>query len=429
MSIQELPASGSDFPSLTGTRVLLGVSASIAAHRALDLASLLRKAGAEVRAVLTESVPHLVGPAAFDAITHQRTITSLWGSGHEGEMDHLAVTKWADVFVVCPATANVIGTLAHGIAADALGTFAVAWNKRPLLIAPAMNPEMYRNGAVQANLKTLADRGHEIIEPVVGPTACDDVGKGRLAPVELIFDRIVEQVRCGQSLAGKTVLITSGPTREFADDVRCITNPSTGKQGVAIAEEAMARGARVVFITGPVSIPLPAGLGKVLRVTSADEMLAAVLAELPTIDVAVFAAAVSDWKPADRIRGKEKKASKSGEVEMKLVRTPDIAATANKHRNDDQIFIGFAAESTNLAGYAGEKMRGKGFSLVFANPINEAGAGFGSETNRGLILRHDGSRREIATASKNEIARILLDELEGFMATRAGATEPTHYCI
>ncbi|MEO8376225.1 MAG: bifunctional phosphopantothenoylcysteine decarboxylase/phosphopantothenate--cysteine ligase CoaBC, partial [Candidatus Sumerlaeota bacterium] len=339
MSIQPLTVSESDFPSLAGIKVLLGVSSSIAAHRALDLASLLRKAGAEVRAVLTESVPHLIGPAAFDAITHQRTITSLWGSGHEGEMDHLAVTKWADVFVVCPATANVIGTLANGVAADALGTFAVAWNKRPLLIAPAMNPEMYRNSAVQANLKTLQQRGHEIIEPVVGPTACDDVGKGRLAPVEMIFDRIVDQIHRGQSLAGKTVLITSGPTREFADDVRCITNPSTGKQGAAIAQEAISRGARVIFVTGPVSIPLPQGLDKVRRITSADEMLAAVLEELPAIDIAIFAAAVSDWKPVDRMRGKEKKSSRAGEVEMKLVRTPDIAATANKKRQGDQVFI------------------------------------------------------------------------------------------
>ncbi|MCC6547645.1 bifunctional phosphopantothenoylcysteine decarboxylase/phosphopantothenate--cysteine ligase CoaBC [Candidatus Sumerlaeota bacterium] len=430
MSIQMLPVSGSDGPMLPGVKVLLGVSSSIAAHRALDLASLLRKAGAEVRAVLTEAVPHLIGPAAFDAITHQRTITSLWGSGHEGEMDHLAVTKWADVFVVCPATANVIAELAHGIAHDALGTFAVAWNKRPLLIAPAMNPEMYRNSAVQANLGALAERGHEIIEPVVGPTACDDVGRGRLAPVELIFDRIVDQIRRGQTLSGKTILITSGPTREFADDVRCITNPSTGKQGVAIAQEAMARGARVVFVTGPVSIPLPKGLHKIRRVTSADEMLAAVLEEQPAIDIAVFAAAVSDWKPADRMHGKEKKTSKDGEVEMKLVRTPDIAATANRRRTEGQVFIGFAAESTNLESYAGEKMRGKGFSLVFANPINESGAGFGSDTNRGLILRHDGTRREVATASKSEIARILLDELEGFMEMRDAAPDSSiHYFI
>jgi phosphopantothenoylcysteine decarboxylase/phosphopantothenate--cysteine ligase len=400
---------------LSGVKILLGVSSSIAAHRALDLASLLRKAGAEVRAVLTANVPNLIGPAAFDAITHQRTITSLWGSDHAGEMDHLAVTKWADVFVVCPATANTIAVLATGLAADALGTFAVAWNKGPILIAPAMNPEMYRNAAVQANLQTLIARGHQVIEPVVGPTACDDVGKGRLVPVELILERIVAQVRGGvspKSLAGKRVLVTSGPTREFADDVRCITNPSTGKQGLAIALAARARGAEVVYITGPSAVAIPGNLGKVRRIVSADEMLAAVLEELPACDVAIFAAAVSDWKPAERIAGKEKKTAVADAMELKLVRTPDIAATANRQRRPGQVFIGFAAESTNLEGYAGEKMKRKGFSLVFANPINENGAGFGSETNRGLILRADGTKREVGTASKEEIARILLEELE-----------------
>lgn len=415
-----------DCHPLAGVKVLLGVSSSIAAHRALDLASMLRKAGAEVRAVLTENVPKLIGPAAFDAITHQRTITSLWESDHAGEMDHLAVTKWADVFAIVPATANTIGVLAHGLAHDALGTFAVAWNKRPILIAPAMNPEMLRNPAVQANLRTLIERGHEIIEPVVGPTACDDVGKGRLAPVELIFDRIVEQItraESGRPLAGQRILITSGPTREFADDVRCITNPSTGKQGLALAAAARDRGAEVILVTGPTTLPMPAGLAAIRRVVSADQMLAAVLDELPRMDIAIFAAAVSDWKPADRLIGKAKKSDGEAAMSLDLVRTPDIAATANRQRRPEQVFVGFAAESTNLEGYAGEKMKRKGFSLVFANPINEQGAGFGADSNRGLVLRADGTKREVGTLSKDDVARLLLDELQAILPARPRHTE------
>lgn len=400
--------------------MLLGVSSSIAAHRALDLASLLRKLGAEVRAVLSERTPNLIQPAAFDAITHQRTITTLWGGEHAGEMDHLAATKWADLFVILPATANTLAVLAHGLAPDALGTLAVAWNKRPLLIAPAMNPEMLRNAATQANLATLRSRGHCIIEPVTGPTACDDVGKGRLAPVEDVVRVIAEHARAGTArpFLGRRILITSGPTREFADDVRCITNPSTGRQGLALAQVAVEQGAEVVLVTGPTQLPLPAGLRHVVRVTSADEMLAAVLQHLPEADAVIFAAAVSDWKPAERESGKQKKTSQEGEAILRLVRTPDVAATANAQRRPEQVFVGFAAESTNLEGYAGDKMRRKGFALVFANPINEAGAGFGTETNRGLILRADGSKADVEPTSKEAIARRLLGELLPLLPAR-----------
>lgn len=399
--------------NLAGARVLLGVSSSIAAHRALDLASMLRKAGAEVRAVLTRNATNLVGIAAFDAITHQRTIASLWGSGHEGEMDHLAVTKWATDFVVAPATANTLAVLAHGLAPDALGTFAVAWNKSPLIIAPAMNPEMWRNAAVQENVATLRRRGHRFVGPDSGPTACDDIGRGRLAPVEEIFAAIAEAHRARTApgpLAGKRVLITAGPTREFADDVRCITNPSTGRQGIALAEAALELGAaEVVLVLGPTTLRPPTAV-RTIPVVSADDMLAAVLRESDAADVLVFSAAVSDWKPAERHNGKEKKTAVAAENSLQLVRTPDIAATANGKRRPGQVFVGFAAESHNLAAYAGEKMARKGFSLVFANPINEPGAGFGGDTNRGLLLLADGTQRRVEQASKHDIARLILNE-------------------
>jgi len=395
-------------------KILLGVSSSIAAHRALDVASALRKTGAEVRAVLTENVPHLIGPGAFDAITHQRTVTSLWGSAHAGDMDHLAATKWADVFAIVPATANTLAVLAHGIASDALGTFAVAWAKGPLLIAPAMNPDMWRNAAVQANVSVLQTRGHEFIGPVSGSTACDDVGLGRLAAVDDIVAMILETGhRAGRpkKLSGKKILITGGPTREFADRFRCITNPSTGRQALSLAAQAVLEGAEVTLILGPTELNLPPGIKVVRRITTAQEMLSATLAELPNQDAAIFAAAVSDWRPASEFAGKLKKTDAASHLEMRLERTPDVAAACNQQRKLGQVFVGFAAETENLEGYAGEKMTRKGFSLVFANPIGEANAGFASHNNRGLLLRADGSKLEVPTASKTAIARLILEEL------------------
>lgn len=399
-------------PDLSGLKVLLGVSSSISAYRALDVASALRKSGAEVRAVMTADATKLVSAAAFDAITHRRTITSLWGSDHAGEMDHLDVTKWADVFAIVPATGNTLATIAHGLATDALGTFVLAWNKRPLLIAPAMNPEMWRNVATQANVEILRSRGHVFIGPDNGRMACDDIGIGRLASVEELCRAITDYSSISsRKLKGKRILITAGPTREFADDVRCITNPSTGKQGFALAEQAMAEGAEVILVLGPTPLDPPKGLHKLIRIDTAEAMLSAVLEELPSIHIAIFSAAVSDWKPAERYDGKEKKTEVADEMTMRLIRTPDIAATANLKRKPEQIFVGFAAESTNLEGYAGEKMRRKGFSLVFANPINEADAGFGSSSNRGLLLRDDGSKISVSGRSKMDVARLILDEV------------------
>ncbi len=394
---------------LTGRRILIGVSSSIAAHRALDLASMLHKSGAEVRAVLTPNVPNLVGPAAFDAITHHRTIVTQWGNYHAGDMDHLSATKWADFFVICPATANTLATLAHGLAQDALGTFAVAWNKRPLLIVPAMNPEMWRNAAVAANAALLRERGHEFLGPVSGPTACDDVGPGRMVDIADVYTAIVGRLSSGDSLAGRRVVVTAGPTREFADDVRCITNPSSGRMGFALVEELRAAGAEVVLVLGPTPLNPPGGVA-VRRVITADEMLAVVLEELPRADAVFFSAAVSDWRPAERHHGKEKKTEAGGEMTMRLVRTPDIAATAHENRRPGQVFVGFAAESTNLAAYAGDKMHRKGFQIVFANPVNESGAGFESDTNHGLLLFGDGRQEVVEPTSKRAIARRLVGE-------------------
>lgn len=401
----------SPLETLRGTKILLGVSSSIAAYRALDLASHWRKGGCEVRAVLTPDTTNLVGTAAFDAITGNRTIVNLWGHEHTGGMDHLAATKWADLFVIAPATANTLAILAAGLAPNALGTFAVAWNKTPLLLAPAMNPEMWRHPATQENVGKLTARGHRFVAPAEGLMACQDEGVGRLAPVEEITAALarLHGESTTRPLAGRRVLITAGPTREFADDVRCITNPSTGRMGMALAREAVRMGADVTLILGPTQVDASGPWNPLHRVESAEDMLHATLHELPVADIAIFSAAVSDWRPADRKTGKEKKETAGSEVTLRLVRTSDVAATCNEHRRAGQIFVGFAAESSNVEENARDKMERKGFDLVFANAINEPGSGFAGETNAGTLLGTGGLRQEVGLANKGHVARVILE--------------------
>ncbi|MEQ8820248.1 MAG: bifunctional phosphopantothenoylcysteine decarboxylase/phosphopantothenate--cysteine ligase CoaBC [Sumerlaeia bacterium] len=399
-------------------RLLLGVSSSIAAYRALDLASLIVKEGGQVRVVLTPNTVNLVSAAAFEAITGRPAIVSLWGSGHEGQMDHLGATKWANAFAVAPATAATIGRLAHGLADDALSTFAVAW-PGALVIAPAMNPAMYGNPAVQENLRTLSDRGHVLIEPGEGRLACGDIGPGRLAPVESILETILNQASPTSSpLAGRRILITSGPTREFADPARCITNPSTGKMGVALAREAHRLKARVTLVSGPSDLPLPDGLRKVVRVTTAEEMRDAVLANMEEAEILIFAAAVCDWKPATSSMTKAKKEGAEPEMALRLVRTPDVAMAANEARRPGQYFVGFAAESHDLVKHAREKMERKGFDFVVANPINEEGSGFGSETNRAVLVDAR-NEEDVPMTTKGELAAVILRRVAAALSVAA----------
>ncbi len=404
----------------SGLRLLLGVSSSIAAYRALDIASRIVKGGGEVRVVMTANATKLVGKAAFDAITGQKTVVSLWDSEQPGEMDHLAATKWANVFCVAPTSANTLAKLALGLADDALSTFAIAW-PRPMVIAPAMNPTMYQHATVRGHVAALRARGNLIVEPAFGPTACGDMGQGRLADVEDILIAIVERLRGTierPNLAGKHLLITSGPTREFADPVRCITNPSTGRMGVALARQAILAGARVSLVTGPCDLPMPDGLANLERVVSAEEMRDAVVKLLPEANAAIFAAAVSDWRPETKAEKKAKKEDGPEEVEIRLVRTPDVAVEAAKHRQPGQVFIGFAAESHELIQNARTKMHRKSFDLIVANPITEKGAGFGSDTNRATLLGKD-SQREIAPTTKDLLAVEILRELDALLKNAA----------
>jgi phosphopantothenoylcysteine decarboxylase/phosphopantothenate--cysteine ligase len=409
----------------SGLRLLLGVSSSIAAHRALDVASTVIKGGGEVRVVMTPTATRLVGAAAFVAITGRPVITSLWESAHPGEMDHLASTKWANVFCIAPATAATLARLATGLADDAVATFALAWPK-PLVIAPAMNPTMYASIPVQEHVATLHSRGHRLVGPVEGLTACGDNGLGRMSSVEDILIAIVEAFRAGTnlpSLEGRRLLITSGPTREFADPVRCITNPSTGRMGVALARAALACGGSVVLVTGPCELPMPAGAIQVERITTAEEMRDVVLAHLSKATDVIFAAAVSDWRPETRMREKQKKDSVADEMVLRLVRTPDVAGEAAKHRRAGQVFVGFAAESHNLIANARGKLQSKGFDLVVANPVTEPGAGFGTDTNHAWLVTGR-SEREVPTTTKDALAVEILREMVRVEIRNSGEEYP-----
>ncbi len=416
-----------------GVNILIGVSASVAAHRALDLASALRKAGHEVAAVFSDHAPQLLSPLAMEAVTGRRVVTSLWDQHQGGSMDHLALTKWADLFVVVPATANTLANLALGIGSDAMGTMALAWPQtRPLILCPAMNPTMYAHPVVQQHQSTLESRGALFIGPVDGDTACRDVGLGRLAPVDMILESILSFYRLPRiDLRGQTVLVTGGPTAEPIDPVRQITNPSTGRMAIALAQEAHRAGAEVLLVLGPTSLPTPASANRleIHRIRTAQEMAECVARLQPRANALIFAAAVADWTPANPAEGKLRKETLAPDasITIELVRTPDVALQAHQERRPGQIMVGFSADSDDPVQTALQKAQRKGFNLVFANPIDQPDAGFGSDTNHGWLIepRPAASPRDprveaITVTGKTEVARRILERLSQLLAGEKG---------
>lgn len=431
------PSSSGNSPAtpadLDGRRVLLGVCSSIAVYRALDIVSQLVKRGAQVQVVMTAEATELVRPLAFETISRHRVVTSLWERPHAYEMEHLEWTKWAEVMVVAPATANAIGKIAHGIADDALTTAVLAWPGR-LLLAPAMNPTMWQSVALQENVARLRDRGVEFVGPVTGSTACGDIGLGRMASVEEILERIVAALKssppppstpaktraAGTSpLCGKRVVITSGPTREFFDPVRFLSNPSSGKMGHALAAEAAARGAVVTLIHGPVSIPPPPCVEEIVAVTTAQEMCDAVMDRAGRTDVAIFAAAVSDWRPAERMEKKQKKEGAGERIEIALVRNPDIALQSLKAMPKKSVRVGFAAETHDHAKNAESKRRAKKFDLLVANNVLGPDGAFGADDNQAWLFSGGAEPRPLRRMAKADLAAELLDEIERLLAARS----------
>ncbi|MDT8901513.1 bifunctional phosphopantothenoylcysteine decarboxylase/phosphopantothenate--cysteine ligase CoaBC [Anaeroselena agilis] len=391
---------------LAGKCVVLGVSGGIAAYKAVEVASRLRKQGASVYVVMTRAATKFVTPLTFREISGNPVVTSMWDEPKNWNVEHVALATRADLFLVAPATANVIGKLAAGIADDMLTTTLLA-TKAPVVLAPAMNCNMYLNPLVQANIAKLTGLGYHFIPPDEGLLACGVEGPGRLPEPAAIVDKVAALLGAGGGMAGRKVLVTAGPTREAIDPVRYISNHSSGKMGYAIARTAAARGADVVLVTGPTELAPPPGV-RVARVETAAEMMAAVLAEFDDCDVVVKAAAVADYRVQAPAGQKIKK--RDDELALTLVKNPDILAELGR-RKQGQLLVGFAAETEELVGHARDKLTRKNLDMIVANDVTLPGAGFGADTNIVKLLYPDGRVEEYGRTAKDELAGIILDKI------------------
>lgn len=386
--------------------ILIVVTGGIAAYKACDLTSRLSKTGHEIRVVMTEHATKFVTPLTFESLCHRPVLTSLFEDHPEDPIAHVNLAKWADVVCVVPATANIIGKIAHGIADDLASTVCLAAFRKRIL-CPAMNVHMYENEAVQDNLRVLRNGGWEILEPVSGLLACQDEGKGKLPPVETIAETVLSSLH-DKPLAGKRVVVTAGPTQEALDPVRFISNHSTGKQGYAIARAARNLGAETVLITGPVSLAAPSGM-EVVPVVSALEMFEAVKARQDA-DIFVLAAAVSDFRPKDVSDQKIKKRDASLVTELEP--NPDILAWLGEHKRPGQKLVGFAMETQNLEENARHKLEAKHCDLLVANDLFVPGAGFGTDTNVVLFITPEKTRR-LEKTTKEDLGYRILEEAAG----------------
>jgi phosphopantothenoylcysteine decarboxylase / phosphopantothenate---cysteine ligase len=395
-------------------KVLLGITGCIGAYKAAEVLRGLQKAGASVRVMMTRSATEFVQPLTFEALSGQPVIVEMYDRPNYAVIEHIAVAREADLLLIAPATANVLAKLAHGIADDFLSTVYLS-NTNPVLIAPAMNVEMWSHPATQANLKTLQERGVHFVDPGSGYQACGEIGVGRLAEPEHIVNRALEIIRNPQSairndLAGEHLLITAGPTVEDLDPVRFITNRSSGKMGYALAEAAQARGANVTLISGPTKLQPPKDLD-LIAVRSTREMYDAVMSKVSESTVFIGCAAVADYRPVHRAEQKLKKNGRQG-ITLELEATEDIIAAVGAASHDhNRIVIGFAAESESLLQNAANKIKSKQLDFIVANDITRVDAGFDVETNHATILRRDGSQLELPLQSKRALASAVLDEI------------------
>ncbi|MCI6086068.1 MAG: bifunctional phosphopantothenoylcysteine decarboxylase/phosphopantothenate--cysteine ligase CoaBC [Selenomonas sp.] len=423
--------------SLTGKHVVLGVTGGIAAYKAVEVVSRLRKKGAHVHVIMTRGAQNFVTELTFREMSGEPVITDMWAKVTHYHVEHIALAQLADVILVAPATANVLAKAACGMADDMLTTTLLA-TKAPIFVAPAMNTAMYENPVTQENIERLRTRGVHIIAPASGPLACGTRGAGRLPePVELVdvlerfFDGAnptshdaAETVAADanetdatqkRDLVGRKILVTAGGTHEPLDPVRFLGNRSTGKMGFAVAEAAAARGADVMLVAGPVHLATPAGVRRV-DVLTAQEMHDAVLAEYETADAVIKAAAVADYRPKERAGQKIKK--KDGSLVLELVRNPDILKELGE-RKTHQILVGFAAETERVLEYAAGKLKKKNLDFIVANDVSRTDAGFSADTNRVTILGADGTQTQPPLMSKRALADVILDGVAGALAAQA----------
>lgn len=391
---------------LNGKTVVLGVTGSIAAYKIATLASMLVKQHADVHVIMTQNATNFIHPTTFETLTNHKCLIDTFDRNFQFHVAHVNLAQQADIMMIAPASANVIGKLANGIADDMLTTTALAC-KAPILISPAMNTNMYDNPVLQDNLKKLEYYGREIIEPATGMLACRDIGKGKMPEPEVLMQYILRTIAMNKDLTGKKVLVTAGPTQEALDPVRYITNHSTGKMGYAIAENAMLRGADVTLITGRCAIEPPMFV-RVVPVVSAQDMYEAVMAEQNSADIIVMTAAVADYRPADFSEEKIKK--KDGDLSIPLVRTTDILGTIGPKKRSDQFLCGFSMETQNMIENSKAKITKKHLDMIVANNVKVVGAGFGTDTNVITIITPD-SEKELPIMSKKEVARVLFDEI------------------
>lgn len=391
---------------LENKNIVLGVCGGIAAYKACELTSRLRKLGAKVHVIMTKSAAEFVTPLTFQSLSLNQVVTDQFSAPKYWEIEHISLAKLADVFVIAPATANMIGKIANGIADDMLSTTVMA-TKAPVIIAPAMNTNMLENPVVQKNMDTLKALGYIFVEPEEGLLACGDVGKGKLAEPAAIEEQILHVLNPKKDLTGKTVLVTAGPTQEALDPVRYITNHSTGKMGYAVAAVAARRGARVLLVSGPTGLKTPSDV-ECHNIRSAQEMFEKVTALLPESDIIIKSAAVADYAPAEVSGQKIKKADDNLTIALK--RNPDILYELGKLKGD-RILVGFAMETENLIENAQAKVQKKNLDFIVANDLNEEGAGFGTDTNVVKIIDRDGNIEAISIKSKMEIADIILDKI------------------
>ena len=390
---------------LDGKCAVLGVTGGIAAYKACELASRLRKAGADVFVIMTENACEFVRPLTFETLTNHPVVTDTFARPETWEVEHIALAKRADVFVIAPATANILAKMACGIADDMLSTTVLA-TKAPVLIAPAMNTGMWENPATQQNVETLRSRGVRFVGPEGGYLACGDSGTGRMSEPEAIFAQIEKILMPKQDLKGLRVLVTAGPTREALDPVRYITNRSSGKMGYAIAEAARDRGADVTLVTGPVSLAKPRGVACVQIVTTRD-LYDEMTARCGDMDIVIQAAAPADFAPEKVSEQKIKKQS-GGKLTLTLAQTPDVAAAVGGMKKPGQILVGFAAETEKVKENAAEKLKKKNLDMIVANDVTEKGAGFDVDTNVVTFITKDG-QETLPCLPKRQVAEELLD--------------------
>lgn len=402
--------------TLTGRRILLCVCGGIAAYKAVELVRRLREAGAEVQVAMTENAQRFIGAASLQAVSGVPVRVSLWDEAAEAAMGHIELARWADRVVVAPATADTLARLAHGLADDLVSTLCLA-TTAPISVVPAMNHRMWLHPATQANIATLRCRGVQVIGPDDGAQACGEFGPGRLRePPEIANDLIAAFAadRTGADLSGRRLLISAGPTFEDLDPVRFIGNRSSGKMGFAIAAAAARRGADVVLVAGPVSLPTPAGVKRV-DVRSAAQMRDAVLGALPA-DIYIGAAAVADYTPRTVSPEKIKKTAQSAgrtataidSMTVELMRTPDVLAEVAAHAQRPQVVVGFAAETNDVEHYARDKLQRKKLDMIAANQVGRAGCGFESDDNALTVIDADTSHA-LGPAPKTALADALLD--------------------